>query len=69
MTYRRAISRRRYLSSRRFYTHLDLDQAANKLGGTNVTNPKSAPRDLSDLESGLYSGRLGSSPTDRCDKV
>ena len=25
MTYRRAISRRRYLSSRHFYTHLDLD--------------------------------------------
>ena len=36
MTYRRAISRRRYLSSRHFYTHLDLDQAANKLGDTNV---------------------------------
>jgi RNA polymerase sigma-70 factor (ECF subfamily) len=29
MTYRRAISRRRYLTSRHFYTHLDLDQAAN----------------------------------------
>jgi len=33
MTYRRAISRRRYLNSRHFYTHLDLDQAANQLGG------------------------------------
>lgn len=33
MTYRRAISRRRYLTSRHFYTHLDLDQAANRLGG------------------------------------
>src|SRR5579864_1854709 len=32
MTYRRAISRRRYLTSRHFYTHLDLDQAANRLG-------------------------------------
>ena len=32
MTYRRAISRRRYLTSRHFYTHLDLDQAANQLG-------------------------------------
>jgi len=33
MTYRRAISRRRYLTSRHFYTHLDLDQAENQLGG------------------------------------
>ena len=33
MTYRRAISRRRYLTSRHFYTHLDLDQAAERLGG------------------------------------
>lgn len=32
MTYRRAISRRRYLTSRHFYCHLDLDQAANQLG-------------------------------------
>jgi len=32
MTYRRAISRRRYLTSRHFYTHLDLDQAADQLG-------------------------------------
>jgi RNA polymerase sigma-70 factor (ECF subfamily) len=32
MTYRRAISRRRYLTSRHFYTHLDLDQADNQLG-------------------------------------
>ena len=31
MTYRRAISRRRYLTSRHFYTHLDLDQAQTKL--------------------------------------
>ena len=30
MTYRRAISRRRYLTSRHFYTHLDLDQAENQ---------------------------------------
>jgi RNA polymerase sigma-70 factor (ECF subfamily) len=34
MTYRRAISRRRYLTSRHFYAHLDLDQAANQLGGS-----------------------------------
>jgi RNA polymerase sigma-70 factor, ECF subfamily len=32
MTYRRAISRRRYLTCRHFYTRLDLDQAANQLG-------------------------------------
>lgn len=32
MTYRRAISRRRYLTARHFYTRLDLDQAANQLG-------------------------------------
>jgi RNA polymerase sigma-70 factor, ECF subfamily len=36
MTYRRAISRRRYLASRHFYTHLDLDQAANQMCDTNV---------------------------------
>jgi RNA polymerase sigma-70 factor (ECF subfamily) len=32
MTYRRAISRRRYLTSRHFYTRIDLDQAANHFG-------------------------------------
>ena len=32
MTYRRAISRRRYLSSRHFYTRLDLDDASEKIG-------------------------------------
>ena len=31
MTYRRAISRRRYLTSRHFYTHMDLDQVVNQL--------------------------------------
>jgi RNA polymerase sigma-70 factor (ECF subfamily) len=36
MTYRRAISRRRYLTSRHFYTHLDLEDAANQLGDANV---------------------------------
>ena len=34
MTYRRAISRRRYLTSRHFYTHLDLDQAVNRVRGS-----------------------------------
>jgi len=33
MTYRRAISRRRYLTSRHFYTYIELDEAANQLGG------------------------------------
>lgn len=32
MTYRRAISRRRYLTSRHFYTRVDLEQAENQLG-------------------------------------
>jgi RNA polymerase sigma-70 factor, ECF subfamily len=32
MTYRRAISRRRYLTSRHYYTHLELDQVASRLG-------------------------------------
>jgi hypothetical protein len=33
MAYRRSISRRRYLTSRHFYSHLDLDQAVNQVGG------------------------------------
>jgi RNA polymerase sigma-70 factor (ECF subfamily) len=36
MTYRRAISRRRYLTSRHFYTHLDLDEAANRLSSAEL---------------------------------
>ncbi len=39
MTYRRAVSRRRYLTSRHFYTHADLDQAANQLGDGSETSP------------------------------
>jgi len=38
MPYRRAISRRRYLTSRHFYTHLDLDQAENQLGDLPTTS-------------------------------
>lgn len=34
MTYRRAISRRRYLTTRHFYTRLDLDEAAETYGHT-----------------------------------
>ena len=36
MTYRRAISRRRYLTSRHFYTRLDLDGAASELADSRV---------------------------------
>jgi len=43
MTYRRAISRRRYLTSRHFYTRLDLDQAANQLG--DVSAESGGPKD------------------------
>jgi RNA polymerase sigma-70 factor, ECF subfamily len=43
MTYRRAISRRRYLTSRHFYTHLDLDQAADQIG--NVSTRAGRPPD------------------------
>ena len=40
MTYRRAISRRRYLTSRHFYTRLDLDDASEKTGdGRNQLAP------------------------------
>ena len=37
MTYRRAVSRRRYLSSRHFYSQLDLDEVANELGNRQGT--------------------------------
>lgn len=37
MTYRRAISRRRYLTSRHFYTRLDLDDTASEL--TDLSGP------------------------------
>jgi RNA polymerase sigma-70 factor (ECF subfamily) len=37
MTYRRAISRRRYLTSRHFYSHVDLDEAANQLSDRSTT--------------------------------
>ena len=38
MTYRRAISRRRYLTSRHFYTRLDLDDAAEGAGDFGAKN-------------------------------
>jgi RNA polymerase sigma-70 factor (ECF subfamily) len=43
MTYRRAISRRRYLTSRHFYTRLDLDQAAHQIG--DVSRRAGRPQD------------------------
>ena len=47
MTYRRAISRRRYLTSRHFYSHVDLDEAANQLSDRSATCRSS--RDLVDM--------------------
>ena len=40
MTYRRALSRRRYLNSRHFYTQVELDEQA-----VQVAEPKSGPFD------------------------
>jgi RNA polymerase sigma-70 factor, ECF subfamily len=49
MAYRRAISRRRYLTSRHFYTRLDLEDAANDLAD---------PRTAAGFEDSIE-GRLG----------
>ncbi len=43
MAYRRAISRRRYLTSRHFYTTLDLDDVASRLA-----DPRAAPNRAAD---------------------
>ena len=52
MAYRRAISRRRYLTSRHFYTRLDLDDAESELA-----DPRSTPAKLDDLiDAGLENG-------------
>lgn len=54
MAYRRAISRRRYLTSRHFYTRLDLDDAANELA-----DPGAAPARLNDsIDGKLENGTL-----------
>jgi RNA polymerase sigma-70 factor (ECF subfamily) len=54
MAYRRAISRRRYLTSRHFYTRLDLDDAASQL-----TDPLTLPSQLDDsIDRSLESSRL-----------
>lgn len=50
MAYRRAISRRRYLTSRQFYTRLDLDDAASQLA-----DPRLSAGQLEDS----IDGRLG----------
>jgi len=50
MTYRRAISRRRYLTSRHFYTRVDLDDAATQLA--DPRNPAGAVEES-------VAGRLG----------
>jgi RNA polymerase sigma-70 factor (ECF subfamily) len=51
MAYRRAISRRRYLSSRHFYSRLDLDETASELA-----DPRTSAGQLEDS----IGGRLGS---------
>ena len=54
MAYRRAISRRRYLTTRHFYTRLDLDDAESELA-----DPRSTPAELDDLiDAGLKHDRL-----------
>jgi RNA polymerase sigma-70 factor, ECF subfamily len=54
MAYRRAISRRRYLISRHFYTRLDIDDAANELA-----DPGAAPARLNEsIDGKLENGSL-----------
>ena len=53
MTFRRAISRRRYLNSRQFYTHLDLDHIAE------LPDPQSEVPTLDDsIDGGLENGHM-----------
>lgn len=67
MTYRRAISRRRYLTFRHFYTHVDLDQAANQLGdpGTGPGGPESSMNENLDRREALQSCFTGLSESQR----
>jgi RNA polymerase sigma-70 factor (ECF subfamily) len=54
MAYRRAISRRRYLTSRYFYTRLDLDDAASQLA-----DPRMSVGQLEDsIDGGIGNGGL-----------
>ena len=67
MTYRRAISRRRYLTSRHFYTHLDLDQSANRLGYPEVGSgePETSMNENLDRREALQSCFTGLSESQR----
>jgi RNA polymerase sigma-70 factor, ECF subfamily len=67
MTYRRAISRRRYLTSRHFYNHLDLDQAANRLGepGGGSCGPESSMNENLDRQETLQACFAGLSVSQR----
>jgi len=67
MTYRRAISRRRYLTSRHFYTHIDLDQAANQLGEANAEfgRPETSMVEAVDRKEALQNWFAGLSESQR----
>jgi RNA polymerase sigma-70 factor, ECF subfamily len=66
MTYRRAISRRRYLTSRHFYSHFDLDQAANRLGSEGGScGPESSMNENLDRREVLQSCFTGLSESQR----
>jgi RNA polymerase sigma-70 factor (ECF subfamily) len=67
MTHRRAISRRRYLTSRHFYSHLDLDQAANQLGdpGAGSGGHESSMNESLDRREALQSCFTGLSESQR----
>ena len=67
MTYRRAISRRRYLTARHFYTRLDLDQAANQLGDPEGVSggPESSINEALDRRKALQSCFTGLSESQR----
>jgi RNA polymerase sigma-70 factor (ECF subfamily) len=67
MTYRRAISRRRYLTSRHFYSLLDLDHAANRLGDSEGGSygPESSMNESLDRREALQSCFTGLSESQR----
>ena len=67
MTYRRAISRRRYLTSRHFYSHLDLEQAANSLSDPQAGSggPEAALNETLDCREALQSCVTGLSESQR----
>jgi RNA polymerase sigma-70 factor (ECF subfamily) len=66
MTYRRAISRRRYLTSRHFYSHFDLDHSANRLGSEGGScGPESSMNESLDRREVLQSCFTGLSESQR----